>query len=377
MNWMVASSASLCLRRVVSIGRARGHGAGLMNGLRLGRGLAAAAAAAMLATVVPALPAAALGPGGAAAFGLTPAPSSDGRVAAYFKVTAAAGHSAAATALLSNLGTQTEVLKLSRSTGVTAASGGSSYTRAFESCADAGCWVTGLPGKVTLAAGSEQQLHFTVRVPAGTPDGEYLAGVTAAPVVRPQPVRVGSDGKATAVAVIIDEVTIGVAVTVGSLSRLTTQLQIPSVRGAAIGPTARLEIALVNTGQTFTGATGSASCTVAGQGHRFAVTAETLLPQGRAVVTVNVPGLPEGVTVPCTVTLGYGKGLTAVWAGPVTVPAPPRQRVVHTGNGVYAVLPPATIPPWAIALLVLGVLVLAALAVLLLRTRRRNLASRG
>jgi hypothetical protein len=395
MNWMVASSASLCLRGFVSRSHSSGHGAGLMNepgapptrrlgggrgagrGLHLGRGLAAAAAAAMLATVVPALPAAAIGPGGAAAFGLTPAPGSDGLAAAYFKVTVAAGHSAAATALLSNLGTQTEVLKLSRSTGVTAASGGSSYTRAFESCADAGCWVTGLPGKVTLAADSERQLHFTVRVPAGTPDGEYLAGVTAAPAVQPKPVRVGSDGKATALAVIIDEVTIGVAVTVGSLSRLTTQLEIPSVRGAAIGPTARLDIAVVNTGQTFTGGAGSASCTVAGQRHRFTVIAGTLLPQGRAAVIVNVPGFPEGATAPCTVTLGYGKGLTAVWAGSVTVPAPPRERIVHTGNGVYTVLPAATIPLWAIALLVLGVLVLAALALLLLRTRRRDLANRS
>jgi len=343
----------------------------------LGRGLAAAAAAAVLATVVSALPAAAIGPGGTAAFSLAPAPASDGLVAAYFKMTVAAGHSGAATAVLSNLGTQTQTLKVSRSTGVTAASGGSSYIRAFESCAGAGCWVTGLPGTVTLAAGSGQQLHFTVRVPAGTPAGEYLAGVTAAPAVRPPPVRVGSNGKASAVAVIISEVTIGVAITVGSPSGLVTQLQIPSVRGAFIGPTARLEIALDNTGQTFTGAAGSASCTAAGQRHRFAVTAETLLPQGRAVVTVNVPGLPEGATMPCTVTLGYGKGLTVGWAGSVTVPAPPRQRVVHTGNGVYSVLPSATIPPWAIALLVLGVLVLAALAVLLVRMRRRDLASRG
>jgi hypothetical protein len=211
-----------------------------------------------------------------------------------------------------------------------------------------------------------------VRVPRGTDDGQYLAGITAELAKRPRPTKVGSNGKATARAVIIEQVTVAVAVTVGSPSRLTTRLRIGGVSGAAIGPTARLNIALDNTGQTFAHGAGKAICTSAGRRHSYAVVAATVLPHDHAVIAVNILGIPEGHTVPCTVGIRYGNGLTAGWAGMVTVPAPPRTRIYHTGPGAYSVVPEGGIPAWAIALSFLGLLVLAALAVLLLRTRRRR-----
>jgi hypothetical protein len=340
------------------------------------RGLAVAAALAALAAVSPALPAAAAGAGGNGAFGLTPAPDSSGRAAPFFDMPVAAGHSAAGTTIISNLGQTTEKLKISQSTGVTAANGGSAFSRSFQSCSGPGCWVTGLPAAVTLPAGTDARVQFTVRVPAGTRPGQYLAGITAESAARPQPVRVGSNGKTTARAVIIEQVTVGVAVTVGSLSQLTTRLRIPGVSGEAVGPTARLDIGLRNAGQTFAHAVGTATCTVAGQRHSFTVVAATVLPRDQAQIAVNGPGLPEGMTMPCTVRLGYGNGLTVSWAGLVNIPAPPRGRIIHTGPGTYAVIPASGIPPWAIALLVIGALTLAALTMLLLlRMRRRNLAS--
>jgi hypothetical protein len=345
------------------------------GGRRFGGGVAVAAASAVLAAVVPLLPVAAAGAGGNGQFGLTPVPDSAGHVAPYFVMTVAAGGSAAGTALISNLGQATVKLKVSRSTGVTAANGGSAFSRSFRSCSGAGCWVSGLPREVMLPAGNGEKLQFMVHVPAGTPPGQYLAGLTAEPAVRPGSVRVGSNGKATARAVIIRRVTVGVAVTVGSLSQMTTRLRIPAVSGQAIGPTARLNIELANTGQTFTHGTGKASCTAAGQRHSFAVHAATVLPHDQAVIAVNAPGLPEGATMPCTVRIGYGHGLIVGWAGSVTVPAAPRSHIVHTGPGTYSIVPDAGIPPWAIALLAVGVLVLAALAVLLLRMRRRSRAT--
>ena len=164
----------------------------------------------------------------------------------------------------------------------------------------------------------------------------------------------------------------GVAVTVGSLSRLTTRLRIAAVSGVAIERLARLNILLRNTGQTFTHARGHASCTAAGRRHTYPVSAGTVLPHGQAEIPANVPGLPEGTTVPCTVRLRYGPGLTVSWTGSVTIPAPPAGRIVHTGPGAYSVIPPDTIPAWAIALIVIGALALLTMAVLLLRTRRRS-----
>jgi len=334
------------------------------------RCLAAAVVVAALAVVTQAVPAAAAPAGGNGQFGLTPVPDSAGRVAPYFMLTMAAGESATDTALVSNEGQVAEKLKLSRATGVTAGNGGSAFSQEFQGCAGTGCWVSGLAGEVTLPADAAERLQFTVRVPAGTPPGQYLAGLTMEAATPPRSVQVGSNGKATARATIIERVTVGVAVTVGVLSRMTTRLRIPDVTGEAIGPTARLNMELANTGQTFAHGKGRASCTAAGRSHSFAVYAATVLPHDQAVIAVNAPGLPEGATMPCAVRLRYGNGLIARWAGSVTVPAPPRTRIVHTGPGAYSVVPGNGIPAWAIALIVIGVLVLAALAVVLLRLRR-------
>jgi hypothetical protein len=336
------------------------------------RRLAAAVVVAALAIVTPAVPAAAAPAGGNGQFGLTPVPDSAGRVAPYFTLTMAAGESMTDTALVSNEGQAAETLKLSRATGVTAGNGGSAFTQEFQRCSGTGCWVSGLAAEVRLPGGTAEQLPFTVRVPAGTPPGQYLAGLTVESATTPPSVKVGSNGKASARAIILERVTVGVAVTVGVLSRLTTRLRIPDVTGQAVGATARLNMELSNPGQTFAHGAGRASCTVDGRSHSFAVYAATVLPHDQAVIAVNAPGLPEGATMPCAVWLGYGDGLIARWAGSVTVPAPPRARIIHTGPGAYSVLPENGIPAWAIAVIVIGALVLAALIVLLLRLWRHH-----
>jgi hypothetical protein len=335
------------------------------------RSLAGAVALAALA-VIPALPAAAASAVGNGQFGITPAAGSNGIVAPYFVMTVAAGRSAKDTAIISNPGTKAVTLKIGRSVGVTAGNGGSSYNPSFGECSGSGCWVTGLPGTVTLPAGTGERQPFVVHVPAGTAPGQYLAGITVESASS-RSVQVGSNGKgATARAVVIDQVTVGVAVNVGSLDQMTTRLQIPSVTGTAIGQLARMNILLRNTGQTFTGARGHVSCTAAGRGYAYTVVAGTVLPHGQAAIPVNAPGFPKGRAVPCTVLLGYGHGLTVRWAGTVTVPAPPATRIYHTGNGAYTVVPVgSSIPPWAIALIIVGVLAVAVMAFLLWRLRRR------
>jgi hypothetical protein len=337
------------------------------------RSLAGALALAALAVVIPALPAAAARGGGNGQFGVTPAPGRNGKAAPYFILTVAAGRSAVATAIFSNPGTKTLTLKIGRSLGVTAGNGGSAFNSSFAGCSGAACWVTGLPATVTLPADRGDEQPFIVHVPARTAPGQYLAGITVELAGRPGSVQVGSNGKgASARAVIIDQVTVGVAVTVGSLDQLTTRLQIPAVTGVAIGPLARMNILLRNTGQTFTGARGSASCTADGRRYAYTVAAGTVLPHGQAVIPVNAPGLPKGRALSCTVVLGYGQGLTVRWTGTVTVPVPPATRIYHTGAGAYTVVPSgSSVPPWAIALMIIGVLALAVMAVLLRRLRRR------
>jgi hypothetical protein len=340
------------------------------------RRLLSIAALAAVGTATGVLPAVAAEAGGNGQFGITPAPDANGIATPYFTLTVLAGGSATATAVITNQSDSVEKLRLGRSTGITAVNGGSAYSRPFQRCAGPGCWVSGLPGTLTLPAQAREQLTFAVRVPARTRSGQYLAGLTAEEAARPRPVQVGSNGRgAKAQAIIVRQVTVGVAVTVGSLSSLTTRLRIAAVAGTAIGRMARLNILLRNTGQTFTHARGRASCTSAGKRHSYPVYAGTVLPGDQAVIPANAPGLAAGAPMPCAVRLRYGAGLAASWAGQVTVPAPPAARVVHTGPGAYSVIPPATIPAWAIALIVIGALILAAMAVLLARTRRRGRAT--
>jgi hypothetical protein len=332
----------------------------------------ALAALAALAAAAPVPPAAAATAGGTGQFGITPAPR-DGVSPPYFTMTLAAGQSATGTAIITNAARTATKLKLSRTTGVTAGNGGSAFSQPFQRCAGPGCWVTGLPRTVTLPGRTQERLTFRVRVPPRTPPGQYLAGLSAELAAKPRAVQVGSNGKgALARAIIVREVTVGVAVTVGSPSQLTTRLRIPAVSGVAIDRLARLNILLRNTGQTFTHARGHASCTAAGRRHTYLVYAGTVLPHGQAEIPANAPGLPEGTAMPCTVRLRYGPGLTASWTGSVTIPAPPAGRIVHTGPGAYSVIPPNTIPAWAIALIVIGALALLAMAASLLRTRRRS-----
>ena len=314
--------------------------------------------------------AAAIGTGGAQPFGLNPASLPDGRSESYFNLTAGAGQRATATVILSNLGHKSEKLRLSQSLGVTAANGGIAYTGAARPCSGPACWLAGVARTVTLSAGVRDKIAFTVQVPAGTARRQYLAGITAELAAKPTATKVGQRGKATAKAVIVEQVTVGVAVTVGNVSEMRNRLEIAGVSGQAIGNTPRLNLALRDTGQTFSGGTGRVSCTSAAKTHSFRVATNTILPGDQAQIAVNATSLQEGTTVPCVVQIHYGHGQTVRWSGMVALPQTNIARIVHAGPGAYAVIPRPGIPGWVIALIVVGGVAIAAVAVLLIRSRR-------
>jgi len=301
--------------------------------------------------------------GGAApagTFGVSPAPGPAGHAPSYFSLTLGPGRSATGVALVRNDGPDVVTLKIGRSTGITASNGGGAYIGPFGRCAGAACWVSGLPGAITLPARSVERLSFTVRVPPGTRPGQYLAGISVASADEPNAVSVRSRGRAKVEAVIVETVTAGVAVTVGSLPRLAEKLVIPTVTGADEGSVARLVIKLRNSGRTFNAAIGTASCTTAGRRHSFRAVAGDILPGQSAAIDVNAPGIPELSGIRCTVRLRYGRDQTVVWTGPVQFPAATRP-MVRTGLNSFASLPPSPgTPVWA---WVLGALVSAGLVV--------------
>jgi hypothetical protein len=344
---------------------------------RFAAALASAAAAVAVFAAVPSLPALAIGTGGPDGFGLAPAPDGWGYTPPYFSLGLAAGRSATATAILSDTGTDAETLELGVSLGITAVNSGTAYSGFTRQCAGAACWISGLPRRVTLTAGAREPLPFTVRVPAGTPDGQYLAGLSAEVAGRPGAVRLPGSGQATVRAVVVQQVSIGVAVTVGRLPALRTRLRIHRVTSQDIGPVVRLYIQLGNAGQTFAHAAGRATCAAAGAPRSFAVSTADILPGGTASISVNAPGLPEQTPLRCTVRLRYGTRRAVTWSGLVTVPVVPPGRTGYASRRANSAAPvPRDAIGWLtplIALSGLAVLVLAA-ATFVLSTRRNRAA---
>jgi hypothetical protein len=321
--------------------------------------------------LAPASASSTLGPG---PFGLSPAPTPTGQLRPYFKLTIAPGGSASDVVIIRNDGTGTERLRVGTSNGITAANSGSAFRGFSPKCAGVGCWVTGLPATVTLAPGTGLALGFRVAVPAGTPPAQYLAGITVvAAAAQPRPVKIASHGRVSLKVIVVNEVTVGVAITVGSLARLRTKLEVPAVTAGSIGTLPRLYVHVRNTGQTFARASGTLSCRVVSRTRLFQVIVGTVLPGGEAVLPVNAPGLGGG-ELPCTVRLRDDAGHAVGWSGTVDAAAPAQVRTIHTGDGAYSTVPANpgnTVPAWAIALMVIGVLILAALVRILVLYQRR------
>jgi Bacterial protein of unknown function (DUF916) len=309
---------------------------------------------------------------GSQAFGANPVPLPDGQQRSFFDLTIGPGQSTTDQIVVTNQDTSSQTLKLSPSTGATAPNSGDAYVKAFEPCAGTGCWVSGIPSTVTLAAGGSQTIPFTVTVPGGTATQQYLAGITIQPNTSPTPQKVGSSGSASAQAIIVHQINIGVAITVGALSSMTTSVAIPGVAVTVVGSTPRLNIQEKNTGQRFFSGNGNATCTVNGSQLNLPFTSDTVLPGDTATLAVNAPGLPLGSAANCSVSIGSGIGQSATWSGTVAVPGVTSTSIVRTGPNSYTVVSTAGTPTWAIVAMTIGAMLVVLLAIVLIVLLRRR-----
>ena len=337
----------------------------------------AALTAIVLVTCAPLPGAAAAVPTAANEFGAAPKPDAALGPRGYFTFTLQPGATAHDSVVVENGSDTPTALKISASKGATANGSGDAYVGAFAPCSGSACWISGLPATVTLGPHKSRAIPFTVNVPGGTALRQYLAGITVEPVKSSAPVSVGANKTAGARAVIIHQVNVGVAITVGTLSQLRSSVQIVGVTTATIGSTPRLLVEERNTGQTFMHSIGGAVCTADGRRREFRVISSTILPGEEAVLTVNALGLPLGGSAHCVITAGAPGSASAVWKGNVTVPSVKPRKVIHTGPGAYSSLPSSGgTPNWAIALIAVGaavaLLLLALVGMLVFRHRHRS-----
>jgi len=321
------------------------------------------------ACLLPAAASAALGDG---SFSVSPQPK-PGQARAYFDLTLSAGETHRDAVVVANDSEQTLTLAIGASRGATAEGSGVAYLGAYAPCTGTACWIGGLPDTLTLAPKQHKTLPFTITVPAGAPLKQYLAGITVQPAKEPGPTTLGTQGGTSAQAIIIHQVNVGVSVTVGVLSQLSSQLTVLGITGSSVGTTPRLIVHEQNTGQTYTHAKGTATCTDDAHTFTFPVYSDTVLPGDNADLTTNAPGLPSGKSVHCTVQLAYERGQTSAHAEVVKIPSIKNVKNVYVAPGVYAQVPTQPgMPTWAYVLIGLGGAVLLALivvAVLLLRRR--------
>jgi hypothetical protein len=319
----------------------------------------------------------AVGTGGSSPFAMSPSFKKGQKISSYFQLNMRAGQTKTEQVSLSDTGRNAELLKLGASFGVTAPNTGAAYKGAYAPCKQTACWIRDLPAEVQLRAGETKKVAFKVVVPSGTPNKQYLAGITAQPAHNGGSVVVGKKGSATARAIIINQITVGVAVTIGPLSSLRSALAIRGAHAVAIGKTPRLLVEVHNVGQRFTSATGSAVCTDQGHQHSYSVLANTILPGDSAVISVNALGLPALSKSRCSITLPFGTS-SAHWVGTVKVPSLKVAKVVHNHKGQYTAVPDPSFPVWAVAVMAGGGGLLLALLITFLvfmKRYRRQLRS--
>lgn len=334
----------------------------VMTPLRRVAGATAVAALALTAAGI--TPAFAAGPTGPSfgPFGMTPSPV-NGAPRPYFNLSLAPGSVVRDSVVVTNLSRGDERLRMAVSKGVTATNSGSAYENLIGRCTGPSCWISGLPHTVLLGAKEQMAVGFTVRVPRNIKPGQYLAGVTVQAAKKPKPVRVGKHGHSSAQAIIIDEVTVGVAVTIGNPSKLITAVKFGQPSAEWVGRTPRLNLPVTNKGQTFAHGTGKITCVSGGRTHSYRVIMETVLPGGSAVLPVNARHLQPGSST-CRARLLTSTGHVVRWSGTVTLAAMTLTKTYHPAKGVYVSLPESMVPAWAIALMVLGGLILAVLVLL-------------
>jgi hypothetical protein len=229
-----------------------------------------------------------------------------------------------------------------------------------------------------VIAPSEQRLiAFSMRPPAGTAPGQYLAGIAAYVANEPSDEAIVTAANQAGAGINLQtRYVIGVQIDVPGEWRPSLAITGASALEQPSGT--KLGIDLRNNGDIFLKPTGSVTLTDASGKQLLTqpIRIDTVLPGTEMVYPIAWPGVPAAGTYDVIVELAYADDLVASYRGQIAVSddapvAPPR-----AGDPLAAVAPmtppPASVPTWMIytlGLLLLAVVILLALN--LLRNSRR------
>lgn len=297
-----------------------------------------------------------------------------GEAASYYKLTATPGTTTREAVLLANPEPYSCQVELDAAYGKTALNSGDTYPFVERgSCFRTSCWLSGLPGIVAVPAHTRLAVGFTVKVPAHTKPGEYLAGVLVRPYARVrQPAPRQHSGVA---AIVMTSVGIGVAVRVPG--PLHPQISIPAVTLVTGGGTPVLDIVEHDGGNTWEHPTGSAQIVTAPRAPlpRFAVNSSTILPGDSATLTLPLPGVSGGAHVTRIVFWYANHTRRVVWEGRLNYPTPAAPSAPR--NPHLVIITTNQTPSWLIDVAAgLGAMLLLLAGAVLVLLRRRVRAPR-
>lgn len=263
-----------------------------------------------------------------------PAPGSPGP-GSYFELAPAPGEPVELRLAVANQTAAPQEVWLARAEAVPLPDGGYAFAPAGDACAGAACWLTVAEPRFVLEPGETREVALTVRVPEGTPPGEYLAGVVVAPPPPVPPAEAGADGDTAHVVVqVVRELAIGVALTVGDPASLPRSLAVQGVRQDAEAEAMRVLVQVENAGGTMIRRPeGVLELTFPdGAVREFPVRADTILPRAEAALPVDLGDLPAG-RYPAKLTLRYPYGEPVSWQGTVVLRAREAPRMERREDG--------------------------------------------
>jgi hypothetical protein len=313
---------------------------------------------------------------------------------AYFVHTVAAGAARGDEVLAINAGDQPTALDLYAVDALTGATTGAVYANRDTPPTGAGTWLRLPESRVTVPPRSTARVPFDLTVPAGTPPGQYLAGLVAQPAAAPGTAPTAALAPETGQFTVTTTTRVVVAVAVTVPGELRRRISVTGVRASTGATGTQLTVGVRNDGNVLVRPQGTLLLRdqAGAERVRLRLDMDTILPGGTAGYAVAWPReLPAGqygaeVALETTDALAaaaptHAPGRADFRSGPievrvvaadlptvqpgrsVSVPAPaqPDQRTATAG------------PPWLpVAVAGLALLLLANLAAVLVARRRRE-----
>jgi hypothetical protein len=250
----------------------------------------------------------------------------------------------------------------------TAATTGAAYSPPGTAATHTGAWLTLTTRQVQLASGEHRIVAFGVRVPLGTPPGQYLAGISVAVPLSGQPdaPTLGAHAAGFSLALQAQRV-IGVEVDVPG--PMAPALTVSGARPGAGNNGLSVFVSVANRGNAF--AHGRGVLTVGDTNTRATFTINTFVPGTNVDLAVPwsktvVPGHHD-----VTVRLLYDGGRVTTWSGSFDIGSALQQQLeqqLHVASATPASKGSGLPAGW----IALGLIVVTAAIALHLRRRRSH-----